>query len=199
MHDAEALFDFYSPFAERIAMSYRNIPGVSNDERISIALEALHRATQSYDSSRGTFEPWAGTIIRNALNSLYEREKRYADRFVTETDTAREEDDEIGSGPLALAQSDGDVLLDSMKREARAVVLPRLSSLSERARRYVELYAQGYSISEISRILGVSKQAVSKSTTQSFADLQEILKDEGFPGLDPSTGMLAASDRLPRQ
>lgn len=197
MNNAEALFDFYRPHAERIAIAYRNIPGVSDDERISIALEALHRATQSYDSARGTFEPWAGTIIRNALNSLYEREKRYADRFVTETDAAREEDDEISAGPLAQAQSDDDVVIESMTREARAVVLPRLSSLSERARKYMELYAQGYSISEIGRILGVSRQAVARSTSQSFADLQEMLKSEGFPGLDSSTGLLAASNRLP--
>jgi RNA polymerase sigma factor (sigma-70 family) len=195
MHNTEALFALYRPFAERIAMSYRNIPGVSDDERISIALEALHRATQSYDSSRGTFEPWAGTIIRNALNSLYEREKRYADRFVTETDAAMIEDGVISTGPLAEAKSDDDVVFESMKREARAVVFPRLASLSERARRYVELYAQGHSISEISRILDVSKQAVSKSTTQSFADLQEKLKEDGFPGLDSSSGMLAASER----
>jgi RNA polymerase sigma factor (sigma-70 family) len=194
MHNTEALFAFYRPFAERIAMAYRNIPGVSDDERISIALEALHRAAQSYDSSCGTFEPWAGTIIRNALNTLYEREKRYADRFVTETDAA-EADGEISTGALAEAQSEDDVIFESMKREARAVVIPRLSSLSERARRYVELYAEGYSISEISRILDVSKQAVSKSTAQSFADLQEQLKEDGFPGLDSSSGMLAAAPR----
>lgn len=67
MHNTEALFASYKTFAEQIAIAFGDGRLVSQDENVSVALSALHRAVQCYDSTLGLFEPFARAAIREEL------------------------------------------------------------------------------------------------------------------------------------
>jgi DNA-directed RNA polymerase specialized sigma subunit len=72
----------------KIAGGYANIPGMTIDDVRAVAQAALHRAALAFDPARGAFEPYAARAIRNALNSLHQKEARHARQHLPEADLA---------------------------------------------------------------------------------------------------------------
>jgi len=193
--DPQVLFQTNRPLADRIARNYSNIPGVGMEDVTSIAYDALYRAACAYLPDRGLFEPFAGTVIRNALNSFYQSELRHARHFVTETSLVESADEEVGQLFQAQPDPSQDTVHDVRVREARAVLNRHLPSLTDRAQEVLDLYLRGYSYEEIGQKFGVSKQAAHKTAASALEHLRRHLNSEGIHGVEG--GMLPASNRVP--
>ncbi len=199
MNQHEELFQQHLPLADSIAAGYSNIPGVQRDDVVSIARQALQRAVESYDASRWPLAPYAGRAIRNALNTLYQREVRHARVVISESlipclDSAGE--------PVPLtdkwADSAQNTVLQAGQQESSALLLQLMAQLPERTQGILTRLASGQSHAEIGAALGVSKQAIHKTASAAFALLRTQLGTLGFGGLD-TVGLLKSNtgDALP--
>ena len=198
MIEADALFHAHLSLAEKIASGYANIPGVSMDDVRAVAQAALNRAARAFDPARGEFEPYAAQAIRNALNSLHQKEARHARQIVPEADLALAAFTTTGSTAPGQRLPDEfqDVLAQVRSQESRSVLEAVLATLPERTRQILGLVAAGRSYAEIGDSLGISKQAAHKAATSAMTQIREQLATQGFGGLD-SQGMLRTASRLP--
>ncbi len=187
MDSTLGFFEKHLHLADRIAAGYANIAGVTVDDVQSVAREALHRASNQYDPSKGPFEPYAARAIRNALNDFHSRQARYAQyEVVIETPSG-----ETTQGSFVERSPDPqqDVALMVGRVESREVLEGLLAALPPRTRMILGWVAQGLSYAEIGERLGISKQAAHKSAAAALDDLREQLESRGFHGLD-SQGLL---------
>ncbi len=190
MPDADSLFREALPLADKIAGGYANIPGMTAEDVQSVAHAALHRATLAFDPARGEFGPYAARAIRNALNSLHQKEIRHAQQHLPEADLPISASTEASTAPSQRLPDDfQDVLTQVRSQESRLVLENLLASLPPRTRQILALVAAGHSYSEIGERLGVSKQAVHKAAAAALNSLREQLAAQGFGGLD-SKGFL---------
>jgi RNA polymerase sigma factor (sigma-70 family) len=191
MTDADTLFREALPLADKIAGGYANIPGMTVDDVRAVAHAALHRASLAFDPARGAFEPYAARAIRNALNSLHQKEARHARQVVPEADLALAAFTTTGSTAPSQRLPDEfqDVLSQVRSQESRRVLENLLASLPVRTQQILALVAEGHSYAEIGERLGVSKQAVYKAAAAALGSLREQLAAQGFGGLD-SQGFL---------
>ena len=198
MTEAGSLFHAHLPLADKIAGGYANIPGVSMDDVRAVAQAALHRAALAFDPARGAFEAYAAQAIRNALNSLHQKEARLARQIVPEADLALSTFTTTGSTAPGQRLPDEfqDVLAQVRSQESRRVLESVLATLPERTRQILGLVAAGRSYAEICESLGISKQAAHKAATSAMAQIREQLAAQGFGGLD-SQGFLRTSTRPP--
>jgi RNA polymerase sigma factor (sigma-70 family) len=190
MPDSDSLFHESLPLADKIASGYANIPGMTAEDVRSVAHAALHRAALAFDPARGEFGPYAARAIRNALNSLHQKEVRHAQQHLPEADMVVTASTEASTSPSQrLPDEFQDVLTQVRSQESRLVLENLLASLPPRSRQILALVAAGHSYAEIGGQLGVSKQAVHKAATAALDKLREQLADQGFGGLD-SKGFL---------
>ena len=190
MPDADDLFCEALPLADKIASGYANIPGMTADDVRAVAHAALHRAALAFDPVRGEFGPYAARAIRNALNSLHQKEVRYAQQHLPEADMVVTASTEASTAPSQrLPDEFQDVLTQVRSQESRLVLENLLASLPPRTRQILAFVAEGHSYAEIGERLGVSKQAVHKSASAALNSLREQLAAQGFGGLD-SKGFL---------
>jgi RNA polymerase sigma factor (sigma-70 family) len=197
MPDADALFREALPLADKIAGGYANIPGMTADDMRAVAHAALHRAALAFDPARGAFEAYAARAIRNALNSLHQKEARHARQHLPEADLApAATTTEGGTAPSQrLPDEFQDVLSQVRSQESRRVLENLLAALPERTRQILALVAEGHSYAEIGERLGISKQAVHKAATTAMVSLRDQLASQGFGGLD-SKGFLRTATQL---
>ncbi len=191
MPDADTLFREALPLADKIAGGYANIPGMTVDDVRAVAHAALHRASLAFDPARGAFEAYAARAIRNALNSLHQKEARYARQHLPEADLALAAFTTAGGTAPSQRLPDEfqDVLAQVRSQESRRVLENLLASLPVRTQQILALVAEGHSYAEIGERLGVSKQAVHKAAAAALDSLREQLAAQGFGGLD-SKGLL---------
>jgi RNA polymerase sigma factor (sigma-70 family) len=191
MPDPDALFDAHLPLVEKIASGYANIPGMTADDVQAVAQAALLRAARAFDPARGAFEPYAAQAIRNALNSLHQKEARHARQIVPEADLALAAFTTASSTPPSHRVPDEfqDVLAQVRSQESRRVLESVLATLPARTRQILGLVADGRSYAEIGESLGISKQAAHKAAASAMEQIREQLGDRGFGGLD-SQGFL---------
>ena len=197
MPDADSLFREALPLADKIAGGYANIPGMTADDVRAVAHAALHRAALAFDPARGVFEAYAARAIRNALNSLHQKEARHARQHLPEADLAVSATTEGSTSPSQrLPDEFQDVLSQVRSQESRRVLENLLAALPARTRQILALVAEGHSYSEIGERLGVSKQAVHKAAAAALDNLRGQLAAQGFGGLD-SKGFLQTTTREP--
>ena len=191
MPHADALFRESLPLADKIAGGYSNIPGMTADDVRAVAHAALHRAALAFDPARGAFEAYAARAIRNALNSLHQKEARHARQHLPEADLVLAAFTTQGSTSPSQRLPDEfqDVLSQVRCQESRRVLENLLASLPARTQQILALVAEGHSYAEIGERLGVSKQAVHKAAAAALDSLREQLAAQGFGGLD-SRGFL---------
>ena len=190
MIDADTLFHAHLLLAKKIAGGYANIPGVSMDDVRAVAQVALHRAAQAFDPERGEFEAYAARAIRNALNSLHQKEARHARQHMPEADLAVSASTEGSTAPSQrLPDEFQDVLSQVRSQESRRVLEAVLATLPDRTRQILGLVAAGRSYAEIGETLSISKQAAHKAATSAMTHIREQLAAQGFGGLD-SQGFL---------
>jgi RNA polymerase sigma factor (sigma-70 family) len=199
MPDADTLFRESLPLADKIAGGYANIPGMTADEVRAVAHAALHRAALAFDPARGAFEPYAAQAIRNALNSLHQKEARHARQIVPEADLALSAFTSAGGTAPGQRLPDEfqDVLAQVRSQESRRVLEAVLATLPARTRQILGLVAAGRSYAEIGETLGISKQAAHKAATSTMTHIREQLAAQGFGGLD-SKGFLQTGTHTPR-
>lgn len=187
--------------AEVIALEYANIPGVTPDDAISEAQQALLRASRSFDQARGEFTPYAARAVRNALNSLYAKQLRIAQIFPRSLDAPPEWRKAVASDTSSgavlgdkIPNPHDDVVHEVKRRETSSILEEILGCLSPRERVVVEGMRAGRSLSEIGEGMGMSKQAVHKILSPALRKLREKLNLLGFQGMD-SQGFLASGRR----
>lgn len=197
MPDADSLFREALSLADKIAGGYANIPGMTADDVRAVAQAALHRAAQAFDPARGAFEPYAARAVRNALNSLHQKEARHARQHLPEADLAVSATTEGSTAPSQrLPDEFQDVLTQVRSQESRHVLENLLASLPARTQQILALVAAGHSYAEIGERLGISKQAANKAANTAMENLREQLAARGFGGLD-SQGLLRAATVRP--
>lgn len=192
MNDREGLFRHHLDLADWIAAGYYSkIPGTLPEEVTNEAYLALHRATECYDSTRGSFEPYAKQAIRNALNNLYNKEKVRAAKEQPEAAFIPSSLDSSSDTEKTWEEPDerADVFVAIRKRETRGILAKLLASYPERPRKVLELHAQGFSYAEIGNQLGISKQAAQQHAAAALADMKTRLEEFGYRRLD-SIGLL---------
>ena len=198
MLDADILFREALPLADKIAGGYANIPGMTVDDVRAVAHAALHRAAMAFDPARGAFEVYAARAIRNALNSLHQKEVRHARQHLPEADLALASFTTTGSTAPSQQLPDEfqDVLSQVRSQESRRVLENLLATLPARTQQILALVAAGHSYAEIGERLGVSKQAVHKAAAAALGSLREQLAAQGFGGLD-TQGFLRTATHEP--
>lgn len=199
MPASDALFHAHLPLAGKIASGYANIPGMTADDVRAVAHAALHRPAQAFDPARGAFEPHAAQAIRNALNSLHQKEARHARQVVPEADLALAAFTTAGSTAPSQRLPDEfqDVLAQVRSQESRRVLESMLATLPARTRQILGLVAEGRGYAEIGESLGISKQAAHKATTSVMTQIREQLAVQGFGGLDSKCFLQTASRASP--
>ncbi len=195
MPGPDTLFHSHLPLADKIAGGYANIPGMTADDVRAVAHAALHRAALAFDPARGEFGPYAARAIRNALNSLHQKEARHAQRHLPEADLVVTDSTGGSTAPSQqLPDEFQDVLSQVRSQESRRVLENLLASLPARTQQILALVAEGNSYAEIGERLGVSKQAVHKAAAAALGSLREQLAAQGFGGLD-TQGFLRTATR----
>jgi len=191
-------FNDHLGLAKVIALEYINIPGVTVDEAVSEAHQALLRASSAFDPTMGDFTPFAARSIRNALNSFYAKHLRLAHIFPRSLDEppnwiASQGSNASGTGFLGKIQdSRQDVENEIRRRESSEIISEVLNLLSPRERIVVTALGEGKTLAEIGEKMGVSKQAVHKISGPALAKLKDKLSGLGYRGLD-SKGFLKSS------
>jgi len=195
----EDTFNGHLGLAEVIALEYTNIPGVTVEEAASEAHQALIRASNSFDATKGEFTPYAARSIRNALNSMYAKYLRLAQIFPRSLDEAPAWDALGQSGSTdtgllgKLKDSTQNVWDEVRHRETSRILSEVFNILSPRERVVITALGQGKSLAEIGKQMGISKQAVQKISQPALAKLRDRLSGLGYRGLD-SKGLLKSSE-----
>lgn len=148
------------------------------------------RAADAYDSEKGEFIHFASRVMRNALNSLYAKQLRYARVFpksledpvdwsklrtVTGADSS--------SAQLQPSDPKQDVLKEVRRQETLTALGAVLNLLSPRERVLVDALRNGSSYADIGENLGVTKQAAHKAVKSGLAKVREGLARMGYRGL----------------
>jgi RNA polymerase sigma factor (sigma-70 family) len=150
-----SLIEDHLPLAEVIALEYANIPSSSIDDARSEAHMALMRAANAYDSGKGEFINFASRVIRNALNSLYAKQLRYARIFPSSLEDPVDwsklklaTGTRGSSDQLQLSDPKQNVLKEVRRRETLAAIGTVLNQLSPRERILVDALRNGSSYAE---------------------------------------------------
>ncbi len=153
--------------AQLLAAKYFNIPGATREEVLSEAHTALVKASMAYQEDKGPFAPFAGTVIRNALNSLFNKQLRQVQMIGKSLDETINGVTQFGTliGNLGqnLADTKKDVLKEVKERERAKEVNKALRGLAPLEAFVLVGISKGLSLSEVGNRLGVSKQAVHKT------------------------------------
>lgn len=191
-------FNDHLGLAKIIALEYTNIPGVTAEEAISEAHQALLRASHAFDPIKGEFTPYAARSIRNALNSFYAKHLRLAQIFPKSLDeppkwAASRGSSTSGTGLLGkIRDSRQEIETEIRRRETSKILSEVLNFLSPRERIVITALGEGKSLAEIGEKMGISKQAVHKISVPALAKLKGRLSGLGYRGLD-SKGFLKSS------
>jgi RNA polymerase sigma factor (sigma-70 family) len=168
--------------AQILASKYFNIPGASREEVLSEAQTALVKASMAYQEDKGPFIPFAGTVIRNALNSLFKKQLRQVQMIGKSLDETIHGATKFGTYIGNLGQNIADtrfnVLQDVKKRERSAQLRAVIKVLSKKEELIISSIGKGMSLGEIGERLGVSKQAVFKVWCQARNKIKALLSNQ---------------------
>jgi RNA polymerase sigma factor (sigma-70 family) len=152
--------------AQLLAAKYFNIPGASREEVLSEAHTALVKASMAYQEDKGPFAPFAGTVIRNALNSLFKKQLRHVQMIGKSLDETihgmTQFGTSIGNLGQIIADTKKNVLKEVIANERAKKVNQVLSGLTPIERYVMIAIGKGTTFSELGVKLGISKQAVHK-------------------------------------
>ncbi len=173
MPDADSLFREALPLADKIAGGYANIPGMTADDVRAVAHAALHRAALAFDPARGAFEAYAARAIRNALNSLHQKEARHARQHLPEADLILAAFTTQGSTSPSQRLPDEfqDVLSQVRSQESRRVLENLLASLPARTQQILALVAEGLTNADLAERLFISPRTAGVHVSNILAKL----------------------------
>ena len=166
----------FLPLAHSIAIAFYRSGTPDADELCSIAQSALMRAAEGYLPSKGAFSPYAGTVVRNAMLTEIRRRKGTGIQVTVDVvdidpKAVAAETERLFPKPPDGAAADND----------RARVLRRVqSALDSRSQSALKFLADGDSLSEIGKKLGVSKTMAYKIVSAALDNIREELKQMGI-------------------
>jgi len=199
MNRESELVENHLALAQIIACEYANIPQSSLDEVTAEANKALADAARHFDPAKGEFKAYAGRAIRNALNSLYEKQLRYVQVHDFSLDAPQHGSGATTESPQIsnVADSSQNLSIEIRARESRRVLEEVLTALPKRSRSVLEMLREGRSYSEIGDAMDISKQAAHKIGQDALHSLREKLEARGFAGLDSKGFLKSKSKRQP--
>ncbi len=180
----QQLFESRLELALRIA---RSIPiiGYSVDEQEQEARIALWKAANAFDPSRGDFDPFASTVIRNHLLNVLKKAQRTAHFESTSLDVRATHEGEEESESLketSIPSPDPSPLTEAERNDIRAALRDGISSLTPAQQEVLHSYAAGNSFAEIARQNGVSKAAVRQMVQRAADQVRPVIRSTGgFP------------------
>ena len=152
--------------AQIIAAKYFNIPGASREEVLSEARMALVKASMAYQEDKGPFIPFAGTVIRNALNSLFKKQLRQVQMIGKSLDEtihgATQFGTHIGNLGQNLKDTRKNVFQEVLANENKKNLHKVIECLTEKEIYILSRIKNKVSLKEIGDELGISKQGVYK-------------------------------------
>ena len=164
--------------AQTIAAKYFNIQGASREDVLSEAQTALVKASMAYQEEKGPFAPFAGAAIRNALNSLFNKQLRNAKMVAKSLDEtihgATQFGTYIGNLGQNIADTKRNVVKEVDERERAKKISLALKQLNLQEQALLKFIGKGMSLSEIGKVLGVSKQAVFKKWREASKKAKNI-------------------------
>jgi len=165
--------------AQILASKYFNIPGASREEILSEAQTALVKASMAYQEDKGPFIPFAGTVIRNALNSLFKKQLRQVQMIGKSLDEtiigATQFGTHIGNLGQNIRDTQRDVIKEMERKEGAIRLNAAMKILTEKERYVVICTGKGMTLSEIGEKLRVSRQAIYKTLTKAFVKIKSNL------------------------
>jgi RNA polymerase sigma factor (sigma-70 family) len=181
--DLHRLVEDHLPIAEFISLEYARIPGCSIDDLRSESHIALIKAAEAFDPRRGEFSALAYRSVRNRLNTLYAKQLRLANLFPKSLDDPIQWEHDAGaaSDPKEdhLADPKAVVTNEVRRLETIRALGVALKSLTPRERVVVEGLRLGKTYPEMANSLGVSKQAVHKTSRAALDKLRNALAKQG--------------------
>ena len=181
------------PIADAITRKFSNIPGIDLDDIRQEARVALISAAKSYDSTKGLFKPYAGTVIRNRLRAAFNSAIARIRREGLSADIPNEFGATIADNTAAQDDTRSSTEID----ETRRLLSDAISALPPRLQNILNARGQGESFETIAQREGVSKQAVAKLADNAMKFVRAKLKKAGVKSLE-SDGVLASGTATPQ-
>jgi len=161
-------FEDYMGFAASLAIRYgKSVHPSWREDLKQTAFMGLWEAVLGYDPSRGPFEPYAHRVIRNDIRNFlrwlrgrWEPEQYSIEQVLLPND---EKDEEGVTGEDLLVHKETDW----------TTVIPLQDALA--GSRELRLYAEGYSMNEIGRMLGCHRLAVFRRIDKAREQLRQAL------------------------
>jgi RNA polymerase sigma factor (sigma-70 family) len=175
------------PLADKIANQFRFPPtGLAPNDVRQEARVALIKAAQEYAAAKGPFAPFAGTVIRNRLRDLFNREIRRIRTQGLSTDAPTEE----GSTVLDRVAAPDDTRAGAELAETRRLLHVALDALPARLRGILDARAAGRTLDDIAQEMGISRERVRQLSENAMAFVRAQLKQAGVKKFD--NGVLAS-------
>ena len=166
--------------AQILASKYFNIPGASREEVLSEAHTALVKASMAYQEDKGPFIPFAGTVIRNALNSLFKKQLRQVQMIGKSLDEtihgATQFGTHVGNLGQNIRDTKKDIIQDINIKERKRIILKAIKHLTEEEKKIVYYISHNKTFEEIGRKYGVTRQAIFKKWIKAVRKLKSILE-----------------------
>ena len=181
---SENLFEANNELALKIGRSFP-IAGHSIPESEQEALSALWKAVNSYDASKGAFEPFASTVIRNHLRNAFNKAKRTSVELTTLDGPAINQADSDGESlkDTSILSPDASPLLEAERNDIRATLRDGMASLTPTQQEALQSYADGSNYAEIAREKGVSKAAVRQMVQRAADQVRPEIVSRGVSGI----------------
>ncbi len=180
MTDEQAsLFDANLDLANKVARKHP-IPGETDESMRQEALLGLRKAVLAYNPARGTFEPFAWTVIKNHLISAF-HSVHHRQVELTTLDEIPAESHE-GSKKDTIPDQEPTPARETERNEIRAALEEGLTALTPSQRAVLEHYAAGGSFAEVAREAGTSEQAVRQMFQRGVNQMRPHLESRGVCG-----------------
>lgn len=172
----EALFQSKIDFARTISKAWP-VPNEFEIFSEQEALFALQRAVEKYDSSRGSFEAFAGEVIKNHLKGKTRGKQRSRELPMLDElpSTSAEHETKKDSVP----DSGPNPRLETERNEIRRAIEEGLGALTEGQWMLIERRAAGFSFAELAREQGKSEQAIRQMHERGIENLRPELQMRG--------------------
>jgi len=183
-NDPDQLFEAHMDLALRIGRSFPLV-GHAIDESEQEARIGLWKAANSYDPSKGEFEPFATTVIRNHLRTAYEKTKRRSGEVTTLDIPAANQADADGESikDTSILSPDASPLLEAERNDIRSTLKESIASLTQTQREALQSYADGNNYADIAREKGVSKAAVRQMVQRAADQVRPEIVSRGVSGI----------------
>jgi RNA polymerase sigma factor (sigma-70 family) len=141
----DALFEAHLHLAASIGRSFPMV-NIAIEETEQEARLALWKTANAYDSTKGAFENFAPTVIRNHLRNVFNKAKRESVEIaVLDVQPNSPNDTEVETLKDSILSPEASPLLAAERADIRASIQSGLADLTSTQRDVLQSYADGLS------------------------------------------------------